>query len=326
MREDQRPGGPAATGSAPPPGICGPDVTVQIAAIWSKIQSDFKSWTPTERDQACTRILLPFKAPTFSHGTDPKDVLQSMADINGWDVLPLFQGRSQWLRNYPIYDDATSGPCATPSSLKPSAPAFDDAHESDQTCSDTVQVGDQCWLNGSVNYGTFGIMVRLCQDEFSIKFAFALTMAETLIRTYKSMGRHPEPVDVPLAWLRATFNGGPGAKPAIAGNRPQCKCTCPCTGAVTNWDYVWEPVKPRATAKSPVIPPKPTAPASPPSSPVAPSAPVTTYVVKPGDNLTKIAVKFYGNPTQWNKIYAANQGVIGGDPNSLKIGTKLTIP
>jgi len=157
-----------------------------------------------------------------------------MADINGWDVLPLYQGDSEWLRSYPIYDADSGGPCATPSSSKPSADVFDDAHEDPRTCSDTVQAGGQCWLNGTVNYGTYGIIVRLCSDAFPFKFALAFTMAETLIKTYKSVGPHPEEATLPLAWLRATYTGGRGAKPANAGNRPQCKCTCPCDGSVTH--------------------------------------------------------------------------------------------
>lgn len=188
----------------PLPGVCGPDVTAQVASIWTKIQTDFHSWSPSQRDDACTRVLIPLTMPVWTPGGDIKKFLRSVADINGWDVLPLFQGDSLWIRSYPVYDTAIAGPCATPSSLNPSAPPFDDAHESDRTCSDTVQVGDQCWLNGTVNYGTYGIMVRLCHDEFPIKFAFALEMAEGLIRTYKSIGPHPEDPTLPLAWLRAT--------------------------------------------------------------------------------------------------------------------------
>jgi len=43
--------------------------------------------------------------------------------------------------------------------------------------------------------------VRLCSDAFPFRFALALTMAETLIKTYKSVGPHPEDATLPLAWL-----------------------------------------------------------------------------------------------------------------------------
>ncbi len=311
----------SATGKAPP-GVCGPDVTLQIEAIWTKIQNDFASWTRDEREEACTRVLIPVKAPVWSPGMDLKSYLKSSADINGWDVMPLFQGASEWLRSYPIYDDAIGGPCATPSSPDPTASPFDDAHEDPMTCSNTVQVDGKCWLNGTVNYGTYGIMIRLCRDEFSTKFRFALQMAEALIRTYKSLGPHPEDPTLPLAWVRATYNGGPSGRPSNPGNRPQCNCSCGCKGDVTNWDYVWEPVKPRSSALPPAIPPKPA-----PAAPVVPPPVVPkTHTVAAGETLSKIAVKYYGSANLWTKIYNANKAVIGPNANLIKPGTKLTIP
>ncbi len=318
-------GGSSAAPSGLTPGVCGPDVTAEVAAIWTRIQNDFRSWTDTQKADACSRILIPLQKPTYTPGTDVKTFLKSMADINGWDVLPLFQGQSMWLRSYPIYDAATGGPCATPSSLDPSAGPFDDAHESDKTCSDTVEVAGQCWLNGTVNYGTYGIMVRLCHDEFPVRYALALQMAESLIRTYKAIGPHPEDPILPLAWLRATYYGGPKGVPINPGNRPQCKCSCSCKGNVVNWDYVWEPVKPRRSAHAPVIPSKPAP--SPPPPPVAPALPaVKTVVVASGDTLSKIAQKVYGNPALWPKIYEANKAAIGPNPNLIKPGQKLVIP
>jgi hypothetical protein len=251
---------------------------------------------------------------------------RSLADINGWDVLPLYQGASLWLRSYPVYDAATGGPCATPSSSNPSAGPFDDAHEDSNTCSDTVQVGGQCWLNGTVNYGTYGIMVRLCHDEFPVKYALALKMAEGLIRTYKSIGPHPQDADLPIAWLRATYNGGPSGKPSEAGNRPHCKCNCPCKGSVVTWDYVWEPVKPPPSASPPVPPPKPATPAVPLPLTTPPTVSTKTYTVLPGDTLSVIAQKVYGNPSLWAKIYQANKALIGPNPNLIKPGQLLTIP
>jgi nucleoid-associated protein YgaU len=52
------------------------------------------------------------------------------------------------------------------------------------------------------------------------------------------------------------------------------------------------------------------------------------YEVKPGDTLSGIALHFYGNGTEpfWQKIYDANQDVIGNDPDAIKPGEALTIP
>ncbi len=50
-----------------------------------------------------------------------------------------------------------------------------------------------------------------------------------------------------------------------------------------------------------------------------------TYVVKKGDTLSEIAQKFYGDSSQWKKIYNANKSRIK-DPKKLQVGTKLVIP
>ncbi len=51
-----------------------------------------------------------------------------------------------------------------------------------------------------------------------------------------------------------------------------------------------------------------------------------TYEVQPGDTLLSIADQFYGDVTQWRRIYDANKDVIGSDPDKLKVGMKLKIP
>jgi nucleoid-associated protein YgaU len=50
-----------------------------------------------------------------------------------------------------------------------------------------------------------------------------------------------------------------------------------------------------------------------------------TYIVKSGDNLSKIAKQFYGDPTKWKKIHAANSDKIP-NPDLIHPGLKLTIP
>lgn len=51
-----------------------------------------------------------------------------------------------------------------------------------------------------------------------------------------------------------------------------------------------------------------------------------TYTVVKGDCLWNIAKKFYGSGAQYTKIYNADKGVIGGNPNLIYPGQVLTIP
>lgn len=67
-------------------------------------------------------------------------------------------------------------------------------------------------------------------------------------------------------------------------------------------------------------------PAAAPEARVDNTAQPKTYTVVKGDCLWNIAKKFYGNGAQYTKIYNANKGVIGGNPNLIYPGQVLTIP
>lgn len=53
-----------------------------------------------------------------------------------------------------------------------------------------------------------------------------------------------------------------------------------------------------------------------------------SYTVARGDTLFKIAAKpvIYGKGADWRKIYDANKGIIGKNPDLIKVGQKLVIP
>src|SRR5256885_13215908 len=54
--------------------------------------------------------------------------------------------------------------------------------------------------------------------------------------------------------------------------------------------------------------------------------PGSSYTVQPGDTLSGIAQRAYGNGNEWQKIYDANKQVIGSDPNLIQPGQVLYIP
>jgi nucleoid-associated protein YgaU len=51
----------------------------------------------------------------------------------------------------------------------------------------------------------------------------------------------------------------------------------------------------------------------------------STYIVKSGDSLSKIAKHFYGDAGKWKKIHAANSDKIP-NPDLIHPGLQLTIP
>ena len=54
-------------------------------------------------------------------------------------------------------------------------------------------------------------------------------------------------------------------------------------------------------------------------------APEGTYTVVPGDNLSKIAHKQYGDSSKWRVIYEANKGTVK-NPDQIWVGQILVIP
>jgi nucleoid-associated protein YgaU len=86
-----------------------------------------------------------------------------------------------------------------------------------------------------------------------------------------------------------------------------------------------------APASSPSPDSKPAAPAPAPPSPSpspspSPAAEGDSYTVAEGDTLATIAEKFYGDPALWRRIYDANRGTIGDNPDNVRVGTSLRIP
>lgn len=68
-----------------------------------------------------------------------------------------------------------------------------------------------------------------------------------------------------------------------------------------------------------------TAPAATPERAPA-SAGERTYTVKAGDSLWKIAKRHYGDGNRWRRIYEANEGTIGPNPDLIHPGQVLVIP
>ena len=78
--------------------------------------------------------------------------------------------------------------------------------------------------------------------------------------------------------------------------------------------------------RPPVQKPEPTPVSPTPVQRIQTPAPTrSTYNVRPGDTLTRIAKTVYGDGRQWKKIYAANQDKMKSE-NDLKAGQTIIIP
>lgn len=71
----------------------------------------------------------------------------------------------------------------------------------------------------------------------------------------------------------------------------------------------------------------PWAPAANETAPLATSAPVAPreYIIQPGDSLSTIAEKVYGDPSLYQQIFDANRSRLP-TPNDLEVGLRLVIP
>lgn len=76
----------------------------------------------------------------------------------------------------------------------------------------------------------------------------------------------------------------------------------------------------------PAAPAKPAQAQEPPRAGKPAAAAAKTYTVKKGDCLWNIAKVFYGKGSDYTKIYNANKGTIGSNPNLIYPGQVFTIP
>jgi nucleoid-associated protein YgaU len=58
---------------------------------------------------------------------------------------------------------------------------------------------------------------------------------------------------------------------------------------------------------------------------IDPDAEIRMYLVREGDTLRKLAIRFYGDEAQFNRIIEANRDRLG-DEDELIVGSELRIP
>lgn len=53
---------------------------------------------------------------------------------------------------------------------------------------------------------------------------------------------------------------------------------------------------------------------------------IASHTVQPGDSLSAIARKYYGDAEMYFRIYEANRETIGDNPNNIQVGQELRLP
>ncbi len=151
------PPSPSSTPTVKPPenGVCGPNLTAPISAAIKMTQHTFKDiWSPDQRDRACNGIIN----------------LKTAAIA--WDIPELHH--QEWIADY-------RPECATWTAY-PRCGWFtsDPDFRSDRQIAATVTIDNSCFLAGSVNYVIYGVMCKLCHDEYDRRYREAVSrMAKT---------------------------------------------------------------------------------------------------------------------------------------------------
>ena len=135
----------APTVKPPDSGTCGPDVTKQITAAIKMTKHTFWDiWTPNDREEACDGIV----------GSISNRKTAAIA----WDIPELHH--QEWIADY-------RPECATWTSY-PRCGWFatDPDFNSDRQIAGTITVDNSCLLAGSANYVIYGVMCKLCYEEW----------------------------------------------------------------------------------------------------------------------------------------------------------------
>jgi len=204
--------------------ICGPDISVPLMRVLSDIRAEFGRWNGVQRMQACRTA------------TDPGYSLDS---VMAWDIIELYLPHTEWLYSPRMI----SAGCGQPKHGEPATPEIEDAVLS--PCGNSVQVGNGCYLAGTVNYAMFGEICRLCWDESPLGQSFSIGVMSSLIRLWKAVDSFDDP-GPPIDWATWGFNRGSVYNPPGGRAENRCRCQGRCSRYFSRFRFTWRwlPVHP----------------------------------------------------------------------------------
>ena len=191
--------------------ICGPDVTAQVAAAAASIVTTFAGLSSDHKDAACN--ALDSYEPV---SLNPPLTIGAIA----WDIPELHN--HAWIpKNY-------RPTCATKTTDKHCG-----LNDKGEAANFSVQIAQQCYYSGSVNYVIFGTMCKLCADYYlsvpliNTGYArFTRAAMKNLIDTYKGTGfsglaTPSSNFGSSVAWADSGYDGWP-----TGGSLPPGDCSC----------------------------------------------------------------------------------------------------
>ena len=118
-------------------------------------------------------------------------------------------------------------------------------------CKWTVQVDNQCFYAGNVNYVTLGRIVRLCCHVcYHSKKDTCRTNMVMMIRAYKG----GTPSFMPsVEWAIAGFEGWPETYGTPPSSYPKCRIGCPTKYHNGLFEIRWDPIKYFCTGRGPTL-------------------------------------------------------------------------
>jgi hypothetical protein len=196
--------------------VCGPDVTRQVADAVRLAESIFGGWNRSQKEDACDALVeLPEAA--FA-----------------WDILDLHN--NAWILEYRCSPPSSScqvGPPCPPTSVCASCGAT-------PPCGSTVEVDKECYYAGSANYVIWGVMCKLCRDEFGGS-EFSGDRMRFLVDLYKLWGLKGDNLATAKAWATAGDQGWPSGGTPPRGDKSNCSPMCPTPYQGSAFRITWCP-------------------------------------------------------------------------------------
>ena len=198
----------------PPAYVCGPDISTQLSQVLLEVRRTFlgPTWNQSQKREQCDAV---------------RSFVNLRQTLMAWDIIHLYLPNTYWLYNSKF----KRAGCGQPCSGEPGSSDIENAVTS--PCGNSVQVGNHCYLAGTVNYALFGEICRLCHDEFKI---LDRNEMKRLIWLWKTLDRD-DPIP-PTEWAVWGFDRRSVMTPPTGRAENRSRCTGRCSEKL-NLRFTW---------------------------------------------------------------------------------------